>query len=242
MQIKSLRIQRIAWGDPQFAKAKWLEFQIFGLANNFTIPADVEAGEMTTYSPWERSSEFYVAFGLDPQTNEERPIAIIRYLRHDPTMGIDSFSTLRDFRCYRAKDGRTRNFLFANWNSFFLETDPRYIAELATQAVLPRYRQFGVVEAIWRRFIRDSNDDGVRIWTMALVLPLFRWYKAMLPDALHAIGEFIPDYVGADSIPAMVALDHPSVAGMIAAYDSMEHSTLFSAAGAASSVIPGRAR
>lgn len=240
MNERGQRIQRIAWGDPEFAKAKWLEFQIFGVANNFTTAADAEVEEMTVYRPWERSSEFYVAYRTDTQTREERPIAIARYLRHDSTMGIDSFSTLRDFRCYRARDGRTRNYLFSDWDTFFSEIDPHHIAELATQAVLPRYRRFGVMEAIWRRFARDSEDDGVRIWTMALVVPLFRWYKAMLPNALHAIGQLIPDYVGADSIPAMLALDHPSMIEVIAAFDAMQEATLPGACAVANSVAAGR--
>lgn len=40
--------------------------------------------------------------------------------------------------------------------------------------------------------------------TVALVVPLFDWYQHLLPDRLHQIGDILPNYIGADSVPAVV--------------------------------------
>lgn len=220
MECQVMRIERVRWCDPGFARARQLEYEIFGIANGFTTAEDVMAGEMIAYRDWERSSEFHVGYCRDQVSGGERAIAVIRFLRHDLELGADSFSTLRDFRRYRPDGGAQQNYLFPEWDAFFRSSDPAQIAELATQAVLPAYRGSGVIEQLWRNFIGLSAPDGVRIWTMALVEPLFRWYKALLPQALCAIGRMIPGYVGADSIPAMLRLDHPTVTAVIAAYDA----------------------
>ncbi len=218
----NLRIERTRWGDPGFAACKRIEYEVFGIANDFTTEADDEAGEMTAYRTWERSSEFYVAYAADPDaadTGAAEPVAVVRMLRHDPTLGLDSFSTLRDFRCHRPNGGPEQNHLFPEWEEFFAHADPRQIAELATQAVAPAHRRAGVIERLWRHIIEVGSAEDVRMWTMALVVPLFRWYRAMLPDAVVAIGRVIPDYVGADSIPALVKLDHASMTAALARYD-----------------------
>lgn len=226
MERRVMRIERVRWCDPGFARARRLEYEIFGIANGFTTAKDVVAGEMTAYRDWERSSEFHVGYYRDRASHDERAIAVVRFLRHNPVLVADSFSTLRDFRQYRPDGGARQNYLFPEWDAFFRSCDPRQIAELATQAVLPAYRGSGIIEQLWRNFIGLSQPDGVRIWTMALVEPLFRWYKALLPQALCAIGRMIPGYIGADSIPAMLAVDHPTVTAVIAAYDTMPASGL----------------
>lgn len=235
MSDRGLRVERVRFGDPGFAQAKRLEYEIFGLANNFTSATDDAAGEMTTYRPWERTSEFHVAY---PRGAGERPIGIARYLRHDPALGMDSFSTLRDFRQYRVDGGPPQNHLFAEWDTFFQSVDPRHVAELATQAVLPGYRGGGVIERVWWNFISASRPEGVRIWTMALVLPLFRWYRSLLPEAVVAIGQMIPDYVGADSVPAMLRLDHPTFVDVLTRY-AARPGALFDVSFAASPVAAG---
>jgi hypothetical protein len=76
---------------------------------------------------------------------------------------------------------------------------------------------------------------------MALVEPLFRWYKASLPEALCAIGRMIPDYVGADSIPAMLRLDHPTMATVLAEYDAAPERGLAGASAKVGTASPGAA-
>jgi hypothetical protein len=209
-----LRIETVRSGDPGFTAAKELEFTIFGLANGYVDAADAAAGEMVAYRPWERGSEFFIA-----RLGTGRPVAIIRFLRYDPALGVDSFSTVHDF-------GRGR-LLFPESLSDLAAAGPGSIAELATQAVLPGFRRPGVIEMLWRQAIDAMWADGVRVWTMALVLPLFRWYRAMLPGALTAIGHVMPDYIGADSAPAALRLDHPLVTAALAHHDSGCHRSLF---------------
>src|SRR6185437_10861669 len=141
-----MRIERVRWCDPGFTRARRLEYEIFGIANGFTTTQDEVAGEMTAYRDWERSSEFHVGYCRDRTSPDERAVAVIRFLRHDPVLGTDSFSTLRDFRQHRPDGGPPQNYLFAEWDAFFRSRDPRQIAELATQAVLPAYRGSGVIE------------------------------------------------------------------------------------------------
>jgi hypothetical protein len=222
MTGQDLRVERIRWGDPRFAEAKRIEYEIFGLANDFASADDTAAGEIAAYRPWERSSEFYVGY----DRHSEEPIAVVRMLRHDPALGLDSFSTLRDFRRYRPDGGAEVNYLSPEWDAFFTATDPGHIAELATQAVLRPFRGPGVIEQMWRELIEVGRREDVRIWTVALVLSLFRWYSALLPDAVCAIGRPIPDYVGADSIPAMIRLDHPSMTAAVTRYDGEAFASL----------------
>jgi hypothetical protein len=228
-----LRFERFRYGDADFATAKRLEYEIFGLANRFTTAEDDAAGEMTAYREWEPGSEFHIAYLRGPADKAGQPVAIARFLRHDPALGADSFSTLRDFRGYRPGPGPAENLLYPEWDEFFRGTAADSIAEMATQSVLPGHRGAGVIEQVWRRFIADSEPEGVRIWTMALVVPMFRWYKAMLPQAVHQIGRMIPQYVGADSIPAMVDLGHPSIRAVLEQYDERPAGGLQSAVTAA---------
>ena len=51
------------------------------------------------------------------------------------------------------------------------------------------------------------GTESVSVKT-ALVVPLFRFYKSLLPNAIHAIGRVMPDYIGADSVPATLRLTH----------------------------------
>jgi hypothetical protein len=213
-----LRIERLRHGEGGFDRAKRLEYEIFGLANGYTTAEDDAVGEMTAYRDWERGSEFHVAYRTGPDGASEQPVAVARFLRHDPALGADSFSTLRDYRNYR-QGSTVENRLYPQWDEFFRDTAPGAVAEMATQSVLPRHRGAGVIEQVWRQFIAASEPEGVRIWTMALVVPMFRWYRALLPQAVHQIGRMIPEYVGADSIPAMLDLEHPSVRAVVERYD-----------------------
>ena len=43
--------------------------------------------------------------------------------------------------------------------------------------------------------------------------PLLRQYKIMFPNAIRAVGEIMPDYVGADSVPALLDIGHDDVTG-----------------------------
>jgi hypothetical protein len=201
-----IRVERIRWGAAGFKAAKKCEFDIFGVSNRFVSSEDVGAGEMLVYRPYERFSEFHVAY-----REGDAPVGILRLIRYDPSRQLDSFSTLRDARAYSAPGERARCYLSPEWQSFFGSTDPATIAELATQAVLPEYRRRGMVEYLWESIVLACESDGVVMWTMALVVPLFRWYKAMFPNALHCIGELMPGYVGADSLPAMIQISHASV-------------------------------
>ena len=215
MTKHDLRFERFRYGDAGFATAKRLEYEIFGLANEFTSAEDDAAGEMTAYREWESGSEFHIAYKAGD------PVAVTRFLRYDAALGADSFSTLRDFRSYRPAAGeQPENLLYPEWDEFFRAAPADTIAEMATQSVLLGHRGAGMIEQVWRRFIADSEPEGVRVWTMALVVPMFRWYKALLPQAVHQIGQLIPEYVGADSIPAMLDLSHPSFRMVLEQYDA----------------------
>jgi len=209
MLNQEFRVQRIAWGDAGFRSARDAEFRLFGVANSFVTDKDLAAHEMVIYRPYEKKSEFYVAYGVDaPATS---PIAIIRFIRFDPERGLDSFCTLKDARSYSADGGAPACYLDLQWDSFFGRTDPSTIGELATQAVDVAHRRGGIVEHLWDAIVVVSEREGVSMWTVALVVPLFRWYKAVFPNAIQAIGRVMPQYVGADSIPAVVRIDHPEI-------------------------------
>jgi len=207
--MSSFLVEKVAWGDAGFQAAKDAEFSVFGVANNFVSREDLDAGEMLTYKSYEVQSEFYTA--LDPCAESRQPAGIIRFIRFDPARGCDSFSTLKDARSYSVDGAPATCLLDANWDRFFQMVDLSTIGELATLAVAPGYRRRGVAESMWDALLTASNRDGVAMWTAALVVPLYAWYKKILPNAIESIGSLMPQYVGADSIPVVIRVDHPEV-------------------------------
>ncbi len=201
MSNQLVRVERVAATDARFGWAKNVEFSIFGLENDFADAVDIAAGEMVHYRPWERSSEIYVGFSAE---SPEHPVGVLRSLRHDPELGLASFSTLRDARSYRDGTKDARNYLYPHWDSFFGGVAPERIAELATQGVRKKHRRAGMIEQIWREFFGGLAAEGVQFVTVALVVPLFDWYQHLLPDRLHQIGDILPNFIGADSVPAVV--------------------------------------
>jgi hypothetical protein len=199
-----LQVDRIGSTDSRFGAAKHWEYEIFGLENGYTNNTDDAAQEMCQYRRWDASSEFFVGFTDEAATH---PVAILRALRWHPALGIDSFSTVFDARAYPNGRNADENMLFPKWQEFFASADPNTIAELATQAVRRSHRRTGVIEQIWSQFFTTLIADGVRYVTVALVIPLFNWYKMLIGDAISQIGLILPDYVGADSVPAIVDLD-----------------------------------
>jgi hypothetical protein len=195
------RVERIRASDARFPWAKKVEYEIFGLENDYADRNDRAAGEMAHYRPWESSSEIFVGFPGGPAGE---PIGVLRALRCDPALGQDSFSTLRDARNFPAGGGSPRNVLYPEWNSFFAGVAPDRIAELATQGVRRKHRQAGMVEQLWQAFFGSLAAEGVDYVTVALVVPLFEWYSRLLPERIHQIGAVLPDYIGADSVPAVV--------------------------------------
>ena len=231
------RVDRLRADDERFGWAKTVEYEIFGAQNAFTSADDRAAGEMTHYRRWEQSSEFYVSF--DDQA-PHAPVAVLRALRWNPRLGLDSFSTLRDSRQFRAPDGSTRSFLHPTWDAFFANRDPRQIAELATQGVRKGRRRAGAMEQIWRAFFDDLVREGVELVTVALVVPLFEWYRELLGDRIHQIGDILPDYIGADSVPAVIDIDGSFIADTAREFDSGRGSLLAASASAASRPEPGQ--
>ena len=209
MPEREFRVERIAPGDAGFQSAIDAEFRLFGLANAFVTDEDLAAREMVIYRPYKKKSEFYIAYHR--QTPSICPAAIVRFIRLDPQRGHDSFCTLKDARSYSIGGGAPACYLDSSWDSFFRATDPSTIAELATQAVDWAHRRRGTVEYLWDTMIDVCEREGVSIWIVALVVPMFRWYKAVFPNAIRAIGRVMPKYVGADSIPAVVRIDHPEI-------------------------------
>ncbi|MGH3724157.1 MAG: hypothetical protein ACRDUS_08500 [Mycobacterium sp.] len=199
-----VRVERIRASDARFPWAKDVEYSIFGLENDFADNADIAAGEMVHYRAWERSSEIYVGFSA---LSSEVPVGVLRSLRSDPELGFDSFSTLRDARNYRPAGGPARNYLYPRWDSFFDGVAPERIAELATQGVRKKHRRAGMIEQIWQEFFGSLMAEGVQFVTVALVVPLFDWYHHLLPDRLHQIGDILPNYIGADSVPAVLDIN-----------------------------------
>lgn len=195
------RVERIAASDARFPWAKNVEYTIFGLENDFADESDVAAGEMVHYRAWEPSSEIFVSFSED---SPDVPVGVLRALRWDQKLGLDSFSTLRDTRSYAVDEHAPRDFLYPRWRCFFDGIAGERIAELATQGVRKRYRRAGMIEQIWQAFFSSLAADGVEVVTVALVVPLFEWYHQLLPERIHQIGDVLPDYIGADSVPAVI--------------------------------------
>ncbi|MCM6772533.1 hypothetical protein NDR87_00380 [Nocardia sp. CDC159] len=192
MSLPELTVRRIRPGDSAFARAKRWEYEVFGRENGYTCPADDAAGEMTHYRRWESSSEFYLGFA----GSAAEPAVVLRALRADTALGLNSFSTLADLG-----DG-----LDPPWARRFAATAPETVAELATQAVRRAHRGAGVMEQVWARFADELTAEGVRYLTVALVVPLFDWYRMVFGTAIDRIGPLLPDYIGADSIPAVIDL------------------------------------
>jgi hypothetical protein len=202
-----VQVKKVVWGDPDFDLAIAAEYQVFGVANHFVNAGDVAAGEMLIYKPYERFSEFYLA-----QIYEEhgwQTVGVARFIRHDPEKGLDSFSTLKDGRSYSYAGGPPRNYLTPSWLRFFEQADPAAIGELATQAIAPPFRGPRMIGHLWLAMSDAGRAAGVLFWTMALVVPLYRVYQRRFPKAMSAIGETMPNYVGADSVPAVLQLSHP---------------------------------
>lgn len=81
----------------------------------------------------------------------EHPVGVLRSLRHDPELGLASFSTLRDARSYRWKQDRPQLPVSA-LGVVLWRIAPERIAELATQGVRKKHRRAGMIEQIWREF------------------------------------------------------------------------------------------
>lgn len=231
------RIDRLRPEDDRFSWAKKVEYEVFGLENDFADDRDRAAGEMTHYQRWDRSSEFYVGFG---GMSSREPVAVLRALRWDPDLGLDSFSTLHDSRRFLCPDGAERDFLRPPWSSFFHDVDPRRIAELATQGVRKSARRAGTMEQIWQSFFEDLSREGVELVTVALVVPLFEWYRQLLPDRIYQIGDVLPNYIGADSVPAVVDISGTFVPRTTHELDRGHDSLLAVAAGSALRPEPGQ--
>ncbi|MGV9797928.1 hypothetical protein ACWDTP_07695 [Mycobacterium sp. NPDC003449] len=195
------RVERIRASDDRFRWAKSVEYAIFGVENDYADESDIAAAEMVHYRPWERSSEIFVSFTDD---SPDDPVGVLRALRADPGLGLDSFSTLRDGRDYAVDGHPPRSYLYPRWHSFFEHVGPERVAELATQGVRKKYRRVGMVEQLWQSFFGSLAVDGVDFVTVALVVPLFDWYSHLLSDRIHQIGDIMPGYIGADSVPAVV--------------------------------------
>jgi hypothetical protein len=205
-----IQLTRITSSDPQFAAALFWELQVFGIANGYASSADIAAGRMLWYAKYDATSDFYVA------RDERGELAgMARLIRHDPRLGLRSFSTPVDAASYSAHGEPARCYLDPLWSTTLREAPPHTIAELATQAIVPSYRRFRAMDPLWRAMLRDCRADGVELWTMALVVPLFHFYRSLLPEAVTAIGSVMPDYIGADSIPAALRLDHAQVAAYL---------------------------
>jgi hypothetical protein len=192
--------------DPDFALALRWELEVFGVANGYASARDIRAGRMTWYERYDSHSEFHVARDARGEL-----VGMSRLIRHDPVRGAGSFSTLVDAASYSAHGEAAQNYLDPIWAAALRHVAPNAVAELATQSIAPRYRRFRAMDALWRNMIERCRADGVELWTMALVVPLFRFYKSLLPKAIHAIGAVMPDYIGADSIPATLRLTHSEV-------------------------------
>lgn len=203
---RSLTVRRIGANDADFAEALARELEVFGVANGYASPADIAAGRMTWYARYDAASEFHVA-----RDARGKLAGIARLIRHDARLGLRSFSTIADASSYSARGELPRAYLDPSWEDALRRVPAGSIAELATQAIAPGYRRFRAIDALWRSMIEAGRADGVELWTMALVVPLFGFYKALLPNAIHAIGGVMPDYIGADSVPALLWLKHREV-------------------------------
>jgi hypothetical protein len=203
---QSFEVTVISASDPRFASALRWEFEIFGLVNGYAAARDIQAGRMTWYERYDSSSEFYVARDAHGEL-----AGIVRLIRHDAQRGFSSFSTLVDAGSYSAHGEPAQSYLDPGWAAALRALPPSAFAELATQAIVPRFRRFRAMDALWRGMIERCTAQDVELWTMALVVPLFGFYKSLLPRAVHAIGALMPDYIGADSIPALLRITHSEV-------------------------------
>lgn len=206
IRARTLEVTRIGAADPAFAAALASELEVFGIANGYASSTDLAAGRMAWYARYDASSEFYIARDARGEL-----AGIARLIRHDARLGMNSFSTIVDAGSYSAHGEPARTYLDPGWADALRKVPARCIAELATQSILPSYRRFRAIDALWRGMVDACRADGVELWTMALVVPLFQFYKALFPEAIHAMGSVMPDYVGADSIPAALRLTHPTV-------------------------------
>jgi L-2,4-diaminobutyrate decarboxylase len=228
MTQKLMCVERVRASDARFPWAKNVEYTIFGAENNFATESDVAAGEMMHYRTWERASEIFISF---PAGSPELPAGVLRALRYDPELGLDSFSTLRDGRNYPVDEGVTRDFLYPRWSAFFDGVAPQRIAELATQGVRKKYRRAGMIEQIWQAFFGSLATEGVELVTAALVVPLFEWYRLLLPERIHQIGDILPNYIGADSVPVVIDISGSFVADTVRAIDGKSSSLLAATTG-----------
>jgi L-2,4-diaminobutyrate decarboxylase len=201
-----LSVMRVRATDSGFGDALRHEFRIFGVGNHYASREDIAAERMQWYTRYDAASEFYLAHDAHGEV-----AGIARLIRCAERSGLGSFSTLVDARSYSAHGEPARAYLDPRWAAAFERIRPDSIAELATQAIAPPYRRFRAIDALWLAMYEACRREGVALWTMALVVPLFQFYKALLPTALEAIGSVMPDYVGADSIPAVLWLDHAEV-------------------------------
>jgi L-2,4-diaminobutyrate decarboxylase len=205
-KAQALSVTRVRASDPRFTSALRDEFHVFGVGNRYASAEDIAAGRMLPYARYDATSEFYLAHDARGEL-----AGITRLIRCDDKAGLDSFSTLVDGRSYSARGEPARSYLDPAWLQTFQRLPPSSIAELATQAIAARYRRFRAIDALWHAMYGACRAEGVEFWTVALVVPLFQFYKALLPNALQAIGSVMPDYIGADSIPAVLRLAHPEV-------------------------------
>lgn len=205
-QAASFEVSVVTAADGAFASALRWEFEIFGVANGYASTRDQQAGRMTWYERYDACSEFHVARDARGEL-----AGIARLLRHDAQRGFGSFSTLVDAASYSAHGEPAQNYLDPDRAAALRELPPSAFAELATQSIAPRFRRFRAMDALWRSMIERCLADRVELWTMALVVPLFGFYKSLLPKAIDAIGAVMPDYIGADSVPATLRLTHREV-------------------------------
>jgi hypothetical protein len=203
---QNFEVTVISATDSAFAAALRWEFEIFGVANGYASARDIQAGRMTWYERYDVSSEFHVARDARGEL-----AGVARLIRHHAQRGFESFSTLVDAASYSARGEPARNYLDPVSAAALRELPPSAFAELATQSIVPRFRRFRAMDALWRSMIERCRADQVELWTMALVVPLFGFYKSLLPKAIHAIGAVMPDYIGADSVPATLRLTHREV-------------------------------
>ncbi|MDV3124169.1 hypothetical protein M1247_04535 [Mycobacterium sp. 21AC1] len=201
MPTQVLQIDRIESTDERFASAKRWEYQIFGLENGYTTREDDAATEMCRYRRWEQSSEFFVGFDRD-----EQAVAILRALRCDPELGIDSFSTVCEAGAYPLSALGPTNMIHRDWQAFFATVSPTRVVDLASHAVSRRHRKTGVMEQLWRQLCDTLTTDGVSYVTVALAVPLFNRYRTRFGEAVEQFGEVLPGYLGVDSVPAIVDL------------------------------------
>jgi hypothetical protein len=199
-----INVQRIEAGEAGVRCALGWELEIFGIANDFADPTDVVAGRILAYDDIVGSSEFHVAF------RNGEPRGLIRLGRNDSAIGLDSFPTLRDGWRHPGPDG-PRDHIHPAWTEFFTRVGSRKVADLTTQAVHPDERSLGVLKLLWASVVGTCFDEGVEYWTMALTEPLFAYYAQLFPGAVVAIGDVMPDYVGADSVPSAMRVRHPVI-------------------------------